>query len=433
MNPFPDFQPRGYRIQRELGSNRSGGRVTYLATQLDTQQSVVLKQFQFASTAGWSVYDAYEREIQVLRGLNHPGIPRYLDSFETDDGFCLAQEYKNAPSLAEPRSFDPEEVKQIAVSLLSILIYLQNRIPPVIHRDIKPENVLVSDDLQVYLVDFGFARIGDGEVAMSSVVKGTLGFMPPEQLFNRQLTEASDLYGVGATLICLLTGTKSANIGELMDENYRIDFKSRVPKVSLPWIAWLENMVQPVPAKRYANASDALEALKPIYVNRVPTVNAKPDSLELTATKLGETLTATVMLSNRVPDTVLVGRWEFVSHPKDLPSKPEKHHWIRVEPDRIEGNRSLCKIKVDTGKLQADAVYHRQLKFCSNAEPETATVNLTVKTAPAPIRVPVPPFRRLLVLFAVAAVLSFSVNGWWGATLFVARSIVRSIDNFWSM
>jgi len=64
------------------------------------------------------------------------------------------------------------------------------------HRDIKPENVLVDrqEELKVYLVDFGFAHIGSGEVAASSVVKGTLGFMPPEQMFNRQLTEASDLY-----------------------------------------------------------------------------------------------------------------------------------------------------------------------------------------------------------------------------------------------
>jgi putative transposase len=95
-----------------------------------------------------------------------------------------------------PRSFAPDEIKQIATSVLEILVYLQNRIPPIIHRDIKPENILVDEQINVYLVDFGFARIGEGEVAMSSMVKGTLGFMAPEQLFNRQLTEASDLYGL---------------------------------------------------------------------------------------------------------------------------------------------------------------------------------------------------------------------------------------------
>ncbi len=144
-----------------------------------------------------------------------------------------------------PRSFSPDEIKQIALSVLEILVYLQNRIPPIIHRDIKPENILVGDQINVTLVDFGFARIGEGEVAISSMVKGTLGFMPPEQLFNRQLTAASDLYGLGATLICLLTGTKSTAIGNLINQAYRIHFKHLVPKLSLRWIDWLQKMVKP--------------------------------------------------------------------------------------------------------------------------------------------------------------------------------------------
>ena len=201
MRNFPDLSSYGFRVVRELGHNRAGGRVAYLATSLGQGEMaagvpVVIKHFRFAHRGTtWSDYDAIEREIQVLRGLNHPGIPRYLGSFQTPQGFCLVQEYKNAPSLAVPRSFDPDEIKQIAVSLLNILIYLQNRIPSISHRDIKPENILVDDSMNVFLVDFGLARIGDGEMAVSSVAKGTIGFMAPEQLFNRQLNEASDLYG----------------------------------------------------------------------------------------------------------------------------------------------------------------------------------------------------------------------------------------------
>ena len=82
------------------------------------------------------------------------------------------QEYKNAPSLAERRSFTVEEIKQIAVSVLEILVYLQQRTPPVIHRDIKPENILVDNQLNAYLIDFGFARIRGGEMALSSVDGG---------------------------------------------------------------------------------------------------------------------------------------------------------------------------------------------------------------------------------------------------------------------
>lgn len=182
----------------------------------------------------------------------------------------MVQEYKEAQPLSVPRSFAPDEIKRIAVSILEILIYLQSRIPPVIHQDIKPENILVDNQLNVYLVDFGFARIGSGEVASSSVVAGTFGFMAPEQLYNRQLSEATDLYGLGATLICLLTGTKSTAMHTLIDDDGRIAFKPLVPKLSLRFIDCLEKMVQPKQKDRFPNADVALEALKPLYVIRLP-------------------------------------------------------------------------------------------------------------------------------------------------------------------
>ena len=433
MSQFPQFADRGYRVQRQLGQNRAGGRMTYLAEADNSSEPVVLKQFLFGDAAQWSAYDSCEREIQVLKGLDHPGIPRYLDSFETENGFCLVQEYKPAPSLAQKRSFSPEEVKEIAIALLEILVYLQNRIPPVIHRDIKPENVLVSEQptsngLQVYLVDFGFARIGPGDVAMSSVVKGTLGFMPPEQLFNRPLTEASDLYGVGATLICLLTQTQSQDIGELMDDRYTIDFESRVPKLSLRWVDWLKTLVQPAPSDRYANAAEALAALNPIYVNRVPKVVAKPDSVVLEATQLGQQLAETVMLKNPIPDTVLQGRWRVLPHPKDPPSRPGSHHWLRVTPDLVEGEQVLCRVRANTGKLVANSVYERRLVFESNADPQQLELAVTVKTAPAPVRLPALPTKRLGVLFVSATVLSFGVQIWWGAIVALADSLAQAID-----
>ncbi|MEW6492385.1 MAG: serine/threonine-protein kinase [Cyanobacteriota bacterium] len=269
MSNFPDFSRHGYQITQILGQNYQGGRVTYKAKSLTTQQPIVIKQFRFAhSGACWEDYDAYEREIEVLRSLNHVGIPQYLDSFQTSTGFCMVQEYKSAPSLAVSRRWYPEEIKHIALSVLEILVYLQSQTPLVIHRDLKPENILVNRQgrLKVTLVDFGFARIGGGEVAVSSSVKGTLGFMPPEQLFNRQLTAASDLYGLGATLICLLTGTPSAEIGKLMNADYQIHFKPLVSQLNPYWINWLQKMVAPNLKNRYANAAEAINALKPIGV-----------------------------------------------------------------------------------------------------------------------------------------------------------------------
>lgn len=277
MSNFPDFSNHGYQVERELGHNRACGRVTYLAINTNTHLPVVIKQFQFAQFgASWSDYDTVDTEIQLLRQLDHPSIPHYLNSFQTPTGFCLVQEYKQAPSLAQPRFLKPEEIKQIAIAVLEVLVYLQQQIPPVIHRDIKPENILIDQDYDknrpyVYLVDFGFARSGGGELAVSSVVKGTLGFMPPEQLFNRQVTEASDLYSLGATLICLLTKTKSTEIGNLIDEAYTIKFKHLLPNFSQQFMDWLEKMVAPNLKNRFDNAAAALEALLAIDVIANPT------------------------------------------------------------------------------------------------------------------------------------------------------------------
>ncbi|MBD1897443.1 serine/threonine-protein kinase [Coleofasciculus sp. FACHB-129] len=418
MSNFPDLSSHGYQVVRELGHNRAGGRVTYLALNLKTRQPAVIKRFQFAKiNATWSDYDAYQREIQVLQGLNHPGIPRYLDSFQTSDGFCMVQEYKKAPSLAVPRSFDPDEIKKIAVSLLEILVYLQNRIPTVIHRDIKPENILVDGNINVFLVDFGLARIGDGEVTMNSVAKGTLGFMPPEQLFHRQLTEASDLYSLGATLICLLTGIKSAEISQLIDDDYRINFKHLVPKLSLRWIDWLQKMVEIKPKDRYPNAAIALEALKPIYVIRVPEAKLSKPILEFKARKLGERVTQTIAVTNSIPDTLLEGNWEVAPHESDPPHTPDTHTWISFDSVKFENNQAKCKINVNTSRLMADKTYERHLLLHTNSLPETHDITVKIQTAPVPIANKKLPYIALALLVTLAASAAWIEGIAWGGTI----------------
>ncbi|WP_293090244.1 serine/threonine-protein kinase [Okeania sp. SIO3B5] len=200
-----------YQIIKELGKNSAGGRVVYLAKDNYRKNLVVIKQFQFAkSNSSWSGFKAYENELKIMQLLNHKGIPRYLNSFPTARGFCLVQEYKPGKSLAELRSFDHEEIKQIIISILDILRYLQNQNSPIIHRDIKPENILIDNKNNVYLIDFGLAQtIGvEAKNKTESVAAGTFGFMAPEQIYNRRLSNATDLYGLGATLICLLAGIK---------------------------------------------------------------------------------------------------------------------------------------------------------------------------------------------------------------------------------
>lgn len=151
-----------YEVQKQLGKNP--GRKTLLALDHQTQELVVVKLLTFGEDFEWQSLKLFEREAEVLRSLNHPAIPCYLDYFEVERGFALVQSYINAKSLEEHvrtgRVFDESEVKQIAEDLLEILTFLHSRIPPVLHRDIKPSNILLTEQTEcgvskVYLIDFG--------------------------------------------------------------------------------------------------------------------------------------------------------------------------------------------------------------------------------------------------------------------------------------
>ena len=343
---YPDFSSHGYEVKRELGKNLTGGRITYQAKDINTGQTVVIKQFQFAQAMGtWRDYDAIHQEIKVLQRLNHRSIPRYLNSFDTSTGFCLVQEYKNAPSLAECGYLTPEDIQKIAVQCLEILVYLQQQQPPIIHRDIKPENILLSQDKKVYLVDFGLAKCGEGEIA-STVAKGTFGFMPPEQIHQRQLTKGTDLYSLGATLICLLTGTESINIGDLIDDNERIKFKSKLPKLSSGFVKWLGRMVERKLEKRFQNAEEVLKALHSIKIDN------NLSSIFIFSPKLIKISTISLL-------TICLSM--LVIYPV---SKWVQEQWIVVPKTLAKREAQKKQAKIEAKKKQALIIKLQETKAC---------------------------------------------------------------------
>ena len=258
-NILPDFGAHGYDATALLGRNLAAGRSTWRATRAADGVEVVIKRFSFAATdASWEAFRDHEREIAVLRELDHPGIPRFLDAFQTTDGFCLVQSFVAGRPLGERGSFSLPEVLDIARKVLKILIYLQQRVPPVVHRDLKPDNILRDDRGRVWLVDFGLARAQ--HESTSTLAVGTPGFMPPEQVLGRALGPAADLYGLGATLIACLTGRRGSELGDLVDTSFRFDL-SRLPQLPEALTAWLTRLVEPAASDRYPSAGAALSVL----------------------------------------------------------------------------------------------------------------------------------------------------------------------------
>jgi serine/threonine protein kinase len=255
-----------YRILGVLGEGNSG--TTYRAETIGTTEIVALKALSLRS-ADWKLVDLFEREAAILKTLNHPAIPSYRDSFFVDTieagsenrVFYLAQTLAPGRTLADWvrsgwRATEPE-LRSIASQLLEILIYLQRLKPPIIHRDLKPQNILRSEDGQLFLVDFGaVGHTYHSTMMRGSTVVGTFGYMAPEQ-FRGQANASTDLYGLGATLLFLLTRRSPA---ELPTANLALQFRDKV-QLGDRFCDWLESLLAPDPKQRPLNAAQALATL----------------------------------------------------------------------------------------------------------------------------------------------------------------------------
>lgn len=257
------LQQQPYRILDVLGEGSSG--ITYRAQTAD-QGQVALKALSLRQRADWKAVELFEREAQVLAQLNHPAIPQYLDYFytdsDTDRTFYIAQALAPGQPLdvLVQKGWRTTEiaVRQIAIQVLKILIYLHSVSPPVIHRDIKPQNLIYGADGKIFLVDFGAVQNTYHSTLMrGSTIVGTYGYMAPEQ-FRGQATPATDLYGLGATLLFLLTHRSPA---ELPADCLKINFRAHV-NISEYFADWLEKMLEPDITERFPSAQAALSALQ---------------------------------------------------------------------------------------------------------------------------------------------------------------------------
>ncbi|MBJ7296632.1 MAG: serine/threonine protein kinase, partial [Dolichospermum sp.] len=257
-----------YEVQQQLG--KKAGRRTFLATDLVTGKSVIVKLLAFSNDFEWDDLKLFEREAQTLKSLSHPHIPAYLDYFEVNSsrykGFALVQTYIPAQTLEQylqaGRKFTEIEVKEIAKAVLEILKYLHELNPPVVHRDIKPSNILLGERSgnsvgSVYLIDFGSVQTVLAAEGGTRTVVGTYGYMPQEQ-FGGRTVPASDLYSLGATLIYLVTGTNPA---DLPQKDFRIQFQ-QFANLSPNFAKWLEQITEPSLEKRFSTATQALIALE---------------------------------------------------------------------------------------------------------------------------------------------------------------------------
>lgn len=155
--------------------------------------------------------ERFRRESEVLGQLQHPNIVRYYDMVETDGVVFILLDYIPGMTLQTHlyRHGQPLRVGEalgFIRPLCAALSYAHGE--NIIHRDIKPANVLLGDNDQVYITDFGIARLlGEASTLTQDTSVGTPLYMSPEQIQGGQITLATDIYAMGILLYQMLGGT----------------------------------------------------------------------------------------------------------------------------------------------------------------------------------------------------------------------------------
>ncbi len=251
-----------YRLMSVLGQGGAG--VTYRASRVGesaaTLPDVCVKELSYRRMQDLKSEELFSREAQVLRELDDPAVPRYVDDFVAGTGrarcLYIVQEFVDGQDLGAELASErhsEREIIAIADELLQILERLEQLRPPVVHRDIKPHNVMRrASDGKLLLVDFGSVKeaVSDGDAG--STVAGTFGYMAPEQQWGKA-TGQSDLYAVGVMTAVLLARREP---GDMLDADHRLDLDAHV-RASPGLVAWLKAMTATRPSERPATARAA--------------------------------------------------------------------------------------------------------------------------------------------------------------------------------
>lgn len=211
----------------------------------------------------------FRRESMLLASLEHPSIPTIYDYFfdETASRFYLVMKYiSGGDCLARLRSAPGGRIDELTVSdwgaqAADVLEYLHNQRPPIIYRDLKPANLMIDgNSSRVMLIDFGIARwVAPQEKGVTAV--GTMGYAPPE-LFSGKAEPRTDIYGLGATMFHLLTGSDPQDNPLLIFDFTKNPTPRQInPAISneMEWI--LMRAVEYEPERRFRTAADMRDTL----------------------------------------------------------------------------------------------------------------------------------------------------------------------------
>ena len=196
-----------YRIISQIGQ---GGMATvYKAYQASMDRNVAIKVLPSNLANSKEFAGRFQQEARIIANLEHPHILPVFDSGESDGVSYLIMRYLEAGTLSEKMEAGPlswSEIDRIFIQLAEALSYAHSH--GVVHRDLKPSNALIDSQGNLFLTDFGIAKLleGSSNFTKTDTVMGTPAYISPEQAQGQVVDQRSDIYSLGIILYEMVTG-----------------------------------------------------------------------------------------------------------------------------------------------------------------------------------------------------------------------------------
>lgn len=261
-----------FEIVEELG--RGGMGVVFKARQTDLKRDVAVKVIRTHQLANEEELRRFQIEAQAAARLQHPNIVAVHECGEIDGLQYFAMDFIVGDTLSDRLKQGPmdcEEAANLLVPIAEAVGYLHEH--GVIHRDLKPSNILIDDDGQPHVTDFGLARLAEDDASVQTrtgLILGTPSYMSPEQAAGRHrlIDRRTDIYSLGAILYEMLTGQppfKDENpldtIVQVIEQEPQLPRRLR-PEVPRDLELICLKCLEKEPERRYASAREMADDLK---------------------------------------------------------------------------------------------------------------------------------------------------------------------------